>query len=505
MARWRRNQRKNEQEDALGDFSLHDDFRYDELPEDAAVHRSAVGQADDPGEERLTPEEALRSFRQDAEADPPEEERKPFRPLSAEALLAHRFGVKDSASIPKKSELSHRTRAWAIALITLLLTTLLMSMLFFRITSAPILGAPEGAISRVVAPVQSAFSTVTEGIAGYFRTWKLRSHLETAYNELRAENERLVYRAMLADELQTRLSQYENMSDEVRQNSAMNPIVGTVIGRGEGNYFSTFTINRGSRDGIKPYMAVTISGALIGYTEEVDEATSTVRGIIDSEASIAGLIQSSRDQGTITGTLGIDGKPACRMYYLSDDHLPRPGDVVVTSGVGMSFPKGIPIGTVRESTRGMDANKRYIVVDPTVDFEHLEYVIVLRYQPDVVPVTGRDADTVDREFVETEPAKPYPDLQIGDTVIRVNTTHNTPTPDPNAAETLPTVAPGKVELAPIEDTEGEKPAKTIPAVPVYEYQPIATGPTPAPTATPTPTATPRVTLNPADMTYEEDE
>ena len=61
------------------------------------------------------------------------------------------------------------------------------------------------------------------------------------------------------------------------------------------------------------------------------------------------------------GTLDVDGTAMCRMYYLPDDFLPRPGDTVVTSGVGMSFPKGIPIGTVRESTRGMESNKSYVV------------------------------------------------------------------------------------------------------------------------------------------------
>ena len=132
-------------------------------------------------------------------------------------------------------------------------------------------------------------------------------------------------------------------------------------------------------------MAVTMDGAMVGYTYNVTPTKSTVRTIIDSEASIAALIQSSRDQGTVRGTLGVDGTPLCRMYYLPEDNLPRPGDVVVTSGVGdlndgRSFPKGIPIGTVRESTRGMESNKQFVVVEPQADFQHIEYVIVLRYQ-----------------------------------------------------------------------------------------------------------------------------
>ena len=128
-------------------------------------------------------------------------------------------------------------------------------------------------------------------------------------------------------------------------------------------------------------MAVTISGALVGYTENVTETKSQVRTIIDSEASIAALIQSSRDQGTVRGTLGVDGTPMCRMYYLPDTSLPRPGDTVVTSGVGLEFPKGIPIGYIRESTRGMEENKSYVVLEPVVDFQHLEYVTVYRYKP----------------------------------------------------------------------------------------------------------------------------
>ena len=146
-------------------------------------------------------------------------------------------------------------------------------------------------------------------------------------------------------------------------------------------------------------------GALIGYTEKVESNLSVVRTIIDSEASIAALIKSSRDSGTVRGTLGTDGTdtPVCRMYYLSDDSLPRPGDIVITSGVGMSFPKGIPIGTVRESTRGMEANKQYIVVEPLADFSHLENVIVLRYEPFPEPIEGRENGSSDIPYVTLVP------------------------------------------------------------------------------------------------------
>ncbi len=410
------------------------------------------------------------------------------------------FGLKQKrektvrAGAEEKKKFLARRRL-GILVVTLLITLVLGSMFFARVTGYSVLTIPENGVSRFITPIQSFFSSITDSVVSYLRTLKLRANLETEYNNLRAENEQLVYQAMLVDELQTQLSQYEDMYDEVSANSNMNPIVCQVIDRSDTNYFATFVINKGSRDGIEDYMAVTISGALVGYTENVKEATSTVRCIIDSEASIAALIQSSRDQGTIKGTLGIDGTYLCRMYYLSDDHLPRPGDTVVTSGVGMSFPKGIPIGTVRESTRGMESNKQYIVVEPIVDFEHIEYVIVLRYKPAAEAVTGRDSTSSSMTFVALETARPYPTLRISSsnfgTATPAPSVEVTPSPTPTATPS-PTPAPT------------DTPAPTI-AVPVYEYQPVSTGPTATPTASPTPSPTPYITLNPGDMTYEEDE
>jgi len=240
-------------------------------------------------------------------------------------------------------------------------------------------------------------------------------------------------------------------------------------------------------------MAVTMDGALVGYTYNVAKNSSTVRTIIDSEASIAGLVSSSRDQGTIRGTLGVDGKPMCRMYYLPDDHLPRPGDIVVTSGVGMSFPKGIPIGTVRESTRGMDANKQYIVVEPSADFEHIEYVIVLRYKPTAEAVQGREASDYS-QFVPLPTARPMPTLRIGSTSVW----GQTPTPDPEATP-VPTPSPTPTPTP-------EPTATPVPTIagPVYEYNVFSDEPTPTPSPSPTPSPTPYITLSPEDMTYEED-
>ena len=222
--------------------------------------------------------------------------------------------------VPKKerrksgdSRGKHILRNVMIVLCVLALMGLAGTHLLKLITGNEMLAIPENGVAAVVTPLQSGFASVVNWISDYFYTLKLRSRLELEYNNLRQENEQLTYQAMLAEELQHKLSVYENLFDEVSDNEQLNPLVATVIGRESGNYFSVFTINKGTRDGIQDYMAVTMNGALVGYTYNTKTTSASVRTIIDSEASIAGLISTSRDQGTVRGTLGIDGQPMCRM------------------------------------------------------------------------------------------------------------------------------------------------------------------------------------------------
>lgn len=407
--------------------------------------------------------------------------------------------------VPKTERRKSKNSKGRQVLKKLLMTVILLGIVLLialymigRITGSDLPTFAENGIAALLTPVQNGFSTAVEWSMDQLYKLKLYSRLELEYNALRQENEQLVYRAMLADELQYKLSVYENLYDEIAVNESMNPLVATVIGRESGNYFSVFTINKGSNDGVKDFMAVTMDGALIGYTYEVSPTKSLVRTIIDSEASIAGLISSTRDQGTVRGTLGIDGQAMCRMYYLPEDHLPRPGDVVVTSGIGMSFPKGIPIGTVKESTRGMESNKQYIVVEPRADFEHVEYVLVLRYQPNAGEVEQLTENT-DLALVPLETAAPIPTIQIGSDFYQL-----APTPEPTETP-APTDTPQPGEtLPPVADT----PAPTDGGAtdPNFSYQAPGGGPTdPAYGFTLPPTPTPSPTPPPLDMTVEEDE
>lgn len=392
------------------------------------------------------------------------------------------------------NRLSRILKRVVLILIVVVLVGLAGTHLLSLITGNALLAVPENQVAGAITPIQSGLSSVLDWVQNYLYKLKLRSRLELEYNNLKQENDQLIYDAMLVEELQHKLSVYENLYDEISVNESMHPLVATVIGRESGNYFSVFTINKGSNDGVRDFMAVTMDGALVGYTYNVTATKSTVRTIIDSEASIAALISSSRDQGTVRGTLGVDGTAMCRMYYLPEENLPRPGDLVVTSGVGMSFPKGIPIGEVRESTRGMESNKQFVVIEPQADFQHIEYVVVLRYQPEAEAVVDQSGSSGDVALTPLDTDAPVPTIQIGNVFFQL-----APTPEPTP-EPTPVVTVGE---------DGQEvvitPEPTREPSDSYQYQVpsgVATdnayGFTLPPTASPTPTAPP------LDLSVEED-
>ena len=237
--------------------------------------------------------------------------------------------------------------------IVLALIALMALTAYSQSTGSLISLSPESFLSRIITPIQGAVSQIGHAISDYLYRVKLRSNIEYEYNQLKAQNDELTLRSILYEELEEENTQLRALLGEYEDRSSMNPVLARVIASETGNYFSTFTINKGKNDGVDTQMAVITSEGLVGYTYEVFDKTAKVITIIDDQASLAALIESSRDQGAVKGTLGSTGEPLCRMYYLSADSVPRPGDRVITSGVGVSFPKGLLIGYVRESTRAV--------------------------------------------------------------------------------------------------------------------------------------------------------
>ncbi len=379
---------------------------------------------------------------------------------------------------------------------------MVLVMVVSNFVSLPILSVPQRVVTGVVSPVQSAFSSLTDAVVGYLRKLKIRGNLEYEYEQLRARLDEYETDVAMMEELRRENQSLQALVYEHQQptHHAMNPIGAQVIGKVGNNYFSTLTLNVGSDSGVADYMAVVSDGGLVGVTYNVRANQCDVRCVIDSDCTVAGLVQSSRDQGSVKGTLGTNGEPMCRMYYLPDNSLPRPGDVVVTSGVGLEFPKGIPIGTIRESTRGMEDNKSYVVLEPIADFQHLEYVTVYRYRPSYAE--SAQARINASQNIRLEPlvtAQPVPTFDLGSMSDMFSSALMSPAPSnvTPAPTPVPTATP---RLTPTPDPRATNPPPNLEYIPGGNYG-ESPSPSPRPTFTPSPSPVP--TPDPGGLTVEE--
>lgn len=335
----------------------------------------------------------------------------------------------------KKAKKQKKVRSGAAKFFRVVLVILLLAVGGLAVWSqvADFSSPVESALSGIITPIQRIVSGTLDGLYNYMAKIKLRSNIEQEYNKLKAQNDELIYQALLNTELQNENDRLRALLGEYEDKAKMNPILAHVSASETGNWFSTFTIDKGSSDGITSGNAVITSDGLIGHVYEVFSTTSKVITIIDNDSAIAGLIESSRDQGLVQGALGTTGEALCRMYYLSLDSVPRPGDSVITSGSGVSFPKGLLIGYVRESTRALESNKHYIVIEPAADFKHIEEVLVLRYEPEVEALPEYDDNDIILVPLETQ----RPQVVIDESNIVV-----TPVPIPDApGRATPTPAP----------------------------------------------------------------
>ena len=406
---------------------------------------------------------------------------------------------------PKKKDDDQRSflRTIIVAGVCILLFLMLALMVLANFVDHPLLALPRKWVANIVTPVQNAFSDVTDSVVGYLRTLKVRGNIEYEYEQALLRIDELETDLARMQELEYENEQLQDLLGEHKNHEQFNPIAATVIGNDGGNYFSTLTLNVGANDGVDEYMAVVSGGGLVGVTYEVEDNKCQVRCVINSDSTVAALVQSSRDQGSVKGTFGVNGEAMCRMYYLPDNSLPRPGDVVVTSGVGLEFPKGIPIGYIRESTRGMDENKSYVVLEPIVDFQHLEYVTVYRYKPAYAESAQVREDNLQLELQAIPTVRPVPTFSMGgvsDFLFSVTATPSATQPGQTPGPTLiPSPTPAVTATLDPNATQLPPNLEYIPNLP----QDITPSPSPRPTPSPTPTVAP--TQDPGGMTVEDEE
>lgn len=203
--------------------------------------------------------------------------------------------------------------------------------------------------------------------------------------QLRAENEDLQAQidALTTENnyLQEERYEYERLQElyQLDQNYAeYEKTAAHVIGKEPGNWFSTFTIDKGSKDGIAVDMNVLAGSGLVGIVTEVGPTWAKVRSIIDDSTNVSGMVLSTSDTCIVSGDLSLMSSGQIAFEQMeNNDNVVSVGDQIVTSYISDKYLQGILIGSVSEINVDSNNLTRSGYIIPAVDFKNIQEVLVI--------------------------------------------------------------------------------------------------------------------------------
>ena len=254
---------------------------------------------------------------------------------------------------------------------------ILLALVGFVLHRTGLLQPVEGLLARVTTPLQQVANLAVTQFGELTQTARDLRNLRQRNEELEAQNASLLLELVRLKEVETEAALLRDLLDFAQANPSFDiqgaHVVGRAIGRDPSNLQRYITLDVGREEGITRNMPVVTERGLVGRISEVGDGWSRVLLITDVSSSINALTQSTRASGLVQGQ--VDGLLVMRAIPQAD--VVSVGDTVFTSGLGGNLPRQILIGQIVEVERQDYALYQAAVVQPTVDFDHLEVVLVV--------------------------------------------------------------------------------------------------------------------------------
>ena len=273
----------------------------------------------------------------------------------------------------KKNQTSHTNRYILIGLSVFCALMMILSSFSDRAAG------PFKALANVtVIPLQQGIN--------YIGGWlgDMKDNFSTM-QQLRSENESLQDQvdALTTENnyLQEERYEYERLQElyQLDQNYAeYEKTAAHVIGKNSGNWFSTFTIDKGSSDGIAVDMNVLAGSGLVGIVTEVGPTWAKVRSIIDDSSNVSGMVLYTSDTCIVSGDLSLMSTGQISFDQMeNNDNVVAVGDQIVTSYISDKYLQGILIGSISEINVDSNNLTRSGYIIPAVDFNNIQEVLVI--------------------------------------------------------------------------------------------------------------------------------
>jgi rod shape-determining protein MreC len=253
----------------------------------------------------------------------------------------------------------------------ILLAVVSLTLLTWKVKNRMPVAVFESVMLTITRPFQQATTWTTRHLQGLWDSYLYLVNLQQENQRLREELKWLRqenHRYLEAYLQHRRLQQLLNF----REQMPLDAVAAEVVGRNANSWTEIIYINRGTRDKVVKGLPVVTHEGLVGQVIHAAPTLSQVMLLTDFRSGVDALVQRTRASGVVAGR----GRNIAELKFLPVGADLQLGDRLISSGMGGVFPKGLIIGEVKEVQRNGRPTQQ-VEIQPSVDFSHLEEVLVL--------------------------------------------------------------------------------------------------------------------------------
>lgn len=262
--------------------------------------------------------------------------------------------------------------------IMLAVAVVLAGMMAWAGANGRLTSAPQELLGAVVAPFQKAAQLLGGGLDGLLDKYVRIDSIIAENEQLTQENWELRDQLVEFDKIKAEYQALLDKSQMDEENPQYTYASAAVIGRDPLEQFGSFTINKGTANGVETGdVVVSSKGYLVGRILDAGPLSSKVMTILQPGSYVACLISRTRDSGNLNGDSAYAAAGQCVLENLSRDTMAVMGDEVITTGLGGEFPADIRVGTIAQLIPEESGKSTIAVVDPGADINSIKQVFVI--------------------------------------------------------------------------------------------------------------------------------
>ena len=263
-----------------------------------------------------------------------------------------------------------------LAVTVVVLSVTFLGLIIF--TSTKEYSGLESGAGSALNPLQKIVYNVNRATKDFVDFFLNFSSVKEEIKDLKKENE----------ELKEQLSQNSDLEE---QNQRLKTILDFQETRDQYDYISTniihyagagvvdgYVVDKGSKDGVEVGMVVIASEGLVGRVSKVGSNWAIIQCIINENIKVSVMPESTRENsGILEGYTDRNKNMYTKIQYLPMDSEVKEGDVILTSGLGLVYPKEIRVGEVLSVEEDKVKVMKSAIVKPFVNFEKLEELFII--------------------------------------------------------------------------------------------------------------------------------